>query len=126
MVTASDAIPCLLQDRGPSSLFMGDRSVFSTLGDHTEWLGFWGEVRTIVAPDQTNTQMGSGQYAESGWQQACFQNNLRVQVDRDGNMAVFNGSQQADEPRLYDIESHMDSGTSWGSYFWAGGPGAFN
>jgi hypothetical protein len=70
--------------------------------------------------------MGGGQYAESGWQQSCFQSNLRIQVDRNGDMAPFNGSQQVDEPRLYDMELHMNSATSWGSYFWAGGPGAFN
>jgi Neprosin len=108
----------------PTSLFMGNRSVFATLGDNAEFLGFWGEVGTIVNPNQTTTQMGSGQYAESGWQQACYQSNLRMQTDRDGTMAPFNGSPQVDEPRLYDMQPHMNSGTSWGSYFWAGGPGA--
>ncbi len=25
----------------PASLFMGNQSVFSTLGDHANWIGFW-------------------------------------------------------------------------------------
>lgn len=108
----------------PTSLFMGNQSVFATLGDNAEWLGFWGEVGTVVNPNQTTSQMGSGQYAEAGWQQACYQRNLRMQANRYGRMVTFNGSPQVDEPRLYDMQPHMNSGTSWGSYFWAGGPGA--
>jgi hypothetical protein len=108
----------------PTSLFMGNQSVFATLGDHAESLGFWGEVGTVVNQEQTTTQMGSGQYAEAGWQQACYQRNLRMQTDREGRMAIFSGSPQVDEPRLYDMQPHMNSGTSWESYFWAGGPGA--
>jgi Neprosin len=66
----------------PTSLFMGNQSVFATLGDHADSLGFWGEVGTVVNPEQTTTQMGSGQYAEAGWQQACYQRNLRMHEKR--------------------------------------------
>jgi Neprosin len=108
----------------PTALFMGNQSVFSTLGDHAEWLGFWGEVGTVQDPASTTTQMGSGRFAETGWQQACYESNLRMQTTRDGVMAVFTGSPSVDNARLYDMDAHMNSGSAWDSYFWAGGPGA--
>jgi hypothetical protein len=106
----------------PASLFMGNQSVFSTLGDHAEWIGFWGEVYS-ARPDPwtSRTQMGSGQRAEAGWTQACFQRNLRIQTDRAGTMADHNGTATADDSTMYDIVSTMQSGTDWGSYFYGGG-----
>jgi hypothetical protein len=50
--------------------------------------------------------------------------NLRVQVDREGNMDDYDGSSSVTDPDMYDLELHMRSGGSWGSYFWLGGPGA--
>jgi hypothetical protein len=98
--------------------------VFSTLGDHASWAAFWGEVYTSD-PDQnaTTTQMGSGTFGEAGFNQACYQSNLQVQTDRAGAMANHNGSPSAENSAYYDIVPTMNSGTSWGSYFYAGGPG---
>ncbi|MEA2811321.1 MAG: hypothetical protein QOJ17_5462, partial [Rhodospirillaceae bacterium] len=30
----------------------------------------------------------------------------------------------ASDPDMYDLQTHMRSGSNWGSYFWMGGPGA--
>ena len=38
-------------------------------------------------------------------------------------MTDFNGSASSEYPDCYGIESHMQSGTNWGSYFWWGGSG---
>src|SRR5216117_478587 len=37
------------------------------------------------------------------------------------NVLHHNGSASAEDPSKYDIQLHMKSGTSWGSYFYAGG-----
>lgn len=111
----------------PASLFMGNQSVFSTLGDHGEWTGFWGEVYSAVQdPSKTHDQMGSGLLAERGWTYACYQSNLRNQTDRAGGLTDHNGLGSVDAPStaIYDIDMHMASGSSWGSYFYGGGPGS--
>jgi acylphosphatase len=109
----------------PASLYMGNQSVFSTLGDHGDRIGFWGEVFTVDRdPNATTTQMGSGSFGEGGWGDACYQRNLRVQTDRGGTMADATGSPSAENASYYDIVAQMESRTSWRSHFFAGGPGA--
>ena|GEM_PF-3467415 len=108
----------------PASLFMGNESVFGTLGDHADLLGFWGEVYTDDSdPNATRTDMGSGSYGGAGWRQSCYQRNLRVQTRRDGTMEDHAGAPSAENTDYYDIDSHMGSPTSWASHFFAGGPG---
>ena len=109
----------------PASLFMGNQSVFSTLGDHASWAGFWGEVYTADADQNTTTtQMGSGAFGEAGWDIACYQRNIRVQTGRDGAMSDHDGSPSAENSAYYDIVPAMKSGTGWSSYFYASGPGS--
>jgi hypothetical protein len=106
----------------PVHLFMGNQSVFSTLGDHASVIGFWGEIGDVNEP--TKTQMGSGYWAEDGWTYSAFQSNLKVQSNRGGGMDDYDGGAgSTTDPALWDIITHMKSGTDWGSYFWMGGPG---
>jgi len=110
----------------PASLFMRNNSILRTIVDHAEWVGFWGEVYSSLSnPNLTRTKMGSGLVAEYGWTHACFQKNLRNQIDINGNMANHNGFGSVDSPStaMYDLQMHMNSGTDWGSYFYGGGPG---
>jgi hypothetical protein len=109
----------------PSGLYEGNRSVFSSLGDHANLIGFWGEVfDSEDVPGPTSTTMGSGFWAEDGWQWAAYQRNLLFQ-DRSGALHDYNAdSTVVDSSNMYDLETHMLSGTSWGSYQWLGGPGA--
>jgi hypothetical protein len=91
-------------------------------------VGFWGEVYTTNPSDGTNppstrTQMGSGSFGESGWTQACYQRNLRVQSKADGTMVPHAGSKQEDLHSFYDIVPRDATQTRWQSYFYAGGPG---
>jgi len=109
----------------PASLYEGNRSVFSSLGDHANWIGFWGEVfdsDDVSGP--TSTTMGSGFWAENGWPFAAFQKNLLVQARSGALHDYSNDSIFVDSPNMYDLETHMMSGTDWGSYQWLGGPGA--
>jgi hypothetical protein len=108
----------------PASLFLGNQSG-ATLSDHAEWVAFWGEVYTSLAdPTQTTTWMGSGNFAEYEWTWSAYQSNTQLQTDGDGTMLDSNGSPSAENSAMYDIESYMQSGSSWGSYFWFGGPGS--
>ena len=67
--------------------------------------------------------MGSGYWAENQWPWAGFQRNLRYQSSTGGGMSDYNGTCWATDSNEYDIDCHMKSGSSWGSYFWFGGPG---
>jgi Neprosin len=99
----------------PARLFMGNQSVFSTLGDHASTVGFWGEIGDVNEP--TKTQMGSGYWAEDGWTYAAYQSNLLVQTDRGGGMSDYDGGAGwTSDPTLWDIITHMKSGSNWGSY----------
>ena len=107
----------------PASLFTG-KNAGTTLGDHGEWLGFWGEVYSARSdPTRTTTDMGSGNFAEDEWTWSAFQSNTQIQTDLQGTMADSNGLVSSEDSSYYDIEFHMQSGSSWGSYFWFGGPG---
>ena len=108
----------------PATLFDPTGAPPRALSDHATVAGFWGEVdSTLADPAKTNDQMGSGQFGETGWQHACYQKNLKVQTDV-GVPSDFNGSSSAEDSSYYDIAQTMQSGTDWGSYFFAGGRGA--
>jgi hypothetical protein len=106
----------------PAKLFFGNKRGAVTLGSHADWLGFWGEVYSDLRPETlTTTDMGSGYKAEAGWTHACYQRNLLAQTAAGGGLTNHNGSASAEDSALYDIILSMNSGTSWGSYFYAGG-----
>jgi neprosin-like protein len=108
----------------PAWLFFGapGESLFSTLGNEAEWVSFWGEVYSnLPNPNNTTTQMGSGHKAEAGWTKACFQKNLHLVMKPDSDLVNQSGFPPAEDPAKYDIKPFMNSGGSWGSYFYAGG-----
>lgn len=112
----------------PSWLFFGGKgkSLFTTLGAYADKVHFYGEIAdsTEVA-GRTGTDLGSGHWPDRGWTWSAYQRNLRYQRDSDGRMEDYDGGTGwASDPDMYDIETHMRSGGSWGSYFWYGGPGA--
>ncbi|MGA3341807.1 MAG: neprosin family prolyl endopeptidase [Methylocella sp.] len=107
----------------PASLFSGG------IGNHAEWVGFGGEVySSLENPSLTKDQMGSGRQAQDGWTHAAWQRNLRNQSEPNGTMVNNNGTASTDTANgganRYDIQMHMNSGTTWGSYFYVGGPAA--
>jgi len=106
----------------PASLFNGG------LGNNVDWAASGGEVYSSLAnPASTTDQMGSGWQAHAGWTKAAFLRNLRVQTDMNGTMVSNNGTGTTDTATgggadPYTIQMDMDSGSSWGSYFFVGGP----
>jgi hypothetical protein len=71
----------------------------------------------------TATDMGNGHWPYEGWQRCAYMNNLRYQSTTEGAMSDYNGRASSEFPACYGIESHMLSGSDWGSYFWWGGSG---
>jgi hypothetical protein len=107
----------------PGTLFQGG------IADRVDWTAFGGEVYSGLAdPCATKDQMGSGHKAADGWRHAAFQRLLHVQTTRGGTMADFAGSRSVDAAASgcgsneYTIACSMNSGSSWASYQFLGGP----
>ena len=74
----------------PASLFMGNQSVFSTLGDHADHIGFWGEIfDSDDVAGRTASDMGSGYFPNSGWTWSGYMHNLLTQTDRGGGLSNY-------------------------------------
>jgi len=106
----------------PASLFNGG------IGNKAEWLGMGGEVYSSLAnPAGTHDQMGSGHHANDGWTRAAFLRNMRYQNNLNGAMSNYDGAPEDDTATgtgtsPYTIDAHMNSGSSWASYCYLGGP----
>jgi hypothetical protein len=72
--------------------------------------------------------MGSGRKADAGWTYAAYQRNLRYQSAASGTVSDFDGSAETDTAAsgcptgAYTIDTFMESGSSWDSYQYWGGP----
>jgi hypothetical protein len=104
-------------------------TLFKTgLASQVQWAGSGGEVYSSLSnAEQTTDQMGSGYQASGGWAKSAYLRNLRVQTDMNGTMSENNGYATTDaavsggaDP--YTIALDMESGSSWDSYFFVGGP----
>jgi hypothetical protein len=109
----------------PASLFAGG------IGGHAEFVSFGGEVFSALAnPCSTKDQMGSGRHAAASFGHSTFQRNLRNQSNTGGAMVNFNGIAEVDSGakncpgNVYTIQCFMNSGSTWGSYQYFGGPAA--
>ena len=109
----------------PGSLFNGG------IAGQVDWVAWGGEVYTALAnPCNTLDQMGSGRRAADGWTHACYQRLLHNQTDQNGSLADYDGIASVDvaasgcPTNEYTIQTFMDSGSSWGSYQFFGGPAA--
>lgn len=117
---------------GAEGVWMGyyPASLFSNggLGSLVQWVGAGGEIYSgLKDPEATQDQMGSGLQAAAGWGRAAYLRNLRIQSDMSGTMVDNNGTASSDAAVAggadpYTIEMGMNSGGSWGSYIFVGGP----
>jgi hypothetical protein len=94
----------------PRSLFgNGQMANFATDID------YGGEVTGAVSG-----QMGSGQFASTGWQHAAYQRTIfYFPTGGSSAWATLTGS---DTPTCYTIDVHNNAGGDWGTYFFFGGP----
>jgi hypothetical protein len=105
----------------PASLFN-----ISGLRSQADKVAFYGEI--VDSSDHvglTHTDMGSGYWPEYRWPWAAYMRSLQYQSGSGGSMSQYNADTVfASDSDLYDLEGHMNSGSTWGSYFWLGGPGS--
>ncbi|CAA7021816.1 unnamed protein product [Microthlaspi erraticum] len=96
--------------------------LFSHLRGHASMVQFGGEVvNSRASGAHTGTQMGSGHFADEGFEKAAYFRNLQV-VDWDNNLLPLNNLHVlADHPACYDIRQGKNN--VWGTYFYYGGPG---
>ena len=72
-------------------------------------------------------QMGSGEFADQGWQKAAFQNTIfYIPKNEDDGVGVWADlSEYEPSPDCYTIDIvPATKGGDWGTYFFFGGPGA--
>ncbi|KAL5354908.1 hypothetical protein ACLOAV_000999 [Pseudogymnoascus australis] len=110
----------------PASMF----GAGNTLASHSDRVAFYGEVvdSTEVA-DPTTTDMGSGNFPETGWNHSAYISDMMYQAQPTSistDLTDFDGSGDIimDDPAKYRMQPHFKSGQYWGSYAWLGGPGA--
>lgn len=96
--------------------------LFSHLRSHASMVQFGGEVvNSRSSGGHTGTQMGSGHFADEGFEKAAYFRNLQV-VDWDNNLLpLSNLHVLADHPACYNIRQGKNN--VWGTYFYYGGPG---
>ena len=65
-------------------------------------------------------------FPSTGWQHSAYMNNLQYQSDTGGTLVDYNGINGIfqEDPDMYQIQPNFNSGTTWGSYAWVGGPGS--
>ena len=88
-------------------------------------IDWFGEVFDDSAPAPTRTDMGSGAFADTGWEHAAYFRNI-LYFDAPGTARWFD----AERPRATDGGCYSVSGVSrsnfehWRNWFFYGGPGA--
>ena len=90
---------------------------------------FGGEVCNgpsgLNCTDPNWPQMGSGNFASAGWQQAAYQRNLSY-FDSSNVMHSSTLTPFTQSSKCYSIDfTPSSSGGSWGSYIYFGGPGGY-
>jgi hypothetical protein len=69
-------------------------------------------------------QMGSGSFAGSGWQQAAYHKEIcYLTTDASPSCYAASLTTSADDVSCYTIDYHYYGDSSWGTYFFFGGPG---
>ncbi|KAI0539513.1 hypothetical protein GGR58DRAFT_235226 [Xylaria digitata] len=108
----------------PASLFSQGVNAADTLADHSDVIDFYGEIYNSETA-LTTTDMGSGEWPSTGYGKSAYIHNIYY-INSNENYVDYNGQNQlviSDSGR-YNILPTWSSGTSWGSYFYLGGPGA--
>ena len=120
----------------PTSLFITDRrdlanppleDVSKTLADHATRVVFYGQVLD-ASSGITSTEMGSGKFAEEGYQRSTFVGKMQYQPKPTAvNPAMVDAEDSwdriVDDPDRYNCLVSWKSSSVWKSYMYLGGPG---
>ncbi|KAI0159701.1 hypothetical protein GGR57DRAFT_434943 [Xylariaceae sp. FL1272] len=109
----------------PASLWSnGASNAGETLGAYANEINWYGEIYNSEVTT-TTTDMGSGEFPSAGFGKAAYMHNIQY-VDQSNTYQNYDGSAGSvvSDSSRYDYAPTWNSGTSWGSYFYVGGPGA--
>ncbi|KAI1327108.1 hypothetical protein F5Y16DRAFT_372645 [Xylariaceae sp. FL0255] len=109
----------------PASLYSnGASNAAETLGTYSNEINFYGEIYNSENAE-TTTDMGSGEFPSAGFGKSAYIHNI-VYIDGSSVYQDYNGAagQVVSDTSRYNYAPTWSSGTSWGSYFYIGGPGA--
>lgn len=100
-------------------------SLFATSGlrSKANRISWYGEIVDLDDGTNTSTDMGSGQFANQGFQKAAYMRNIWYYKLSDGKRYQYNPGTTGTTPGCYTLDTHFISGTTWESYFYFGGPG---
>ncbi|KAI0393481.1 hypothetical protein F5Y17DRAFT_306164 [Xylariaceae sp. FL0594] len=109
----------------PASLFSQGVNAADTLADHSDIIDFYGEIYNSET-SLTTTDMGSGEFPQAGFGKSAYLHNIYYIDQGSNNYVDYNGDNQlvVSDTSRYNLIKSWNSGTSWGSYFYLGGPGA--
>jgi hypothetical protein len=108
----------------PASLYSNNEAdPNQTLAMGSDQINWYGEIYQND-PTLTTTDMGSGEWPETGFGHSAYIHNITY-IDTNGNAQGYDGSAQAStsDPSRYRMITGFNSGQAWGSYIWLGGPG---
>ncbi|XP_056843434.1 uncharacterized protein LOC108836396 [Raphanus sativus] len=98
-------------------------SLFTSLGDGATRVSWGGEiVNDMIGGKHTATDMGSGHFAEEDNKKASYFRNLMIVSDTNVMREPKEVHPIVTNANCYNIKAGR-SGTSWGIYFYHGGPG---
>jgi hypothetical protein len=107
----------------PASLFSaGATSGTVSLETASDNILYYGEIAQSEGP-LTTTDMGSGEFGTAGSGQAAYIHNMEY-TDPTSAAQYYTAGFWASDTSRYNFLSYPNSGTSWGSYVYLGGPGA--
>jgi hypothetical protein len=97
-------------------------SVFNRgqLSRNAKYVKYGGEVASKSSSADTG-QMGSGKFANTGWGHAAYQRTIYY-IDTSLTSHWTNLSANETESSCYTIDMHNNTGGSWATYFYFGGP----
>ena len=109
----------------PASLFtIGGVNSADTLQTMSSQINFYGEIFNSET-SETTTDMGSGEFPSTGFGYSGYIHSIAY-TDTAGTSQSYVGAAQiiiSDSTR-YSMNTDFNSGTTWGSYLYLGGPGA--
>jgi Neprosin len=109
----------------PATLFSAKSPTKAkTLGHHSDRVDFFGEVYDSDGiAGVTTTDMGSGKFASAGKGQSAYIRNIFYESLTGPTFWYSGVTKTVSDAKRYTLDTHFNSGGSWGSYMWLGGPG---
>lgn len=107
----------------PASLFSASPNSGSTLATVSNEISFYGEMYSDNS--KTTSDMGSGEFPSAGQTKSAYMRNI-VWLDSNNQNNNYNAPASNNivtDPNSYQLQTHFNSGGSWGSYMLLGGPG---